>query len=138
VGWQHELDTDPNDVESFAPPAAAPKTESVKAQVATHYRGGRQKLWTDITGDTAVALVLGLLPLPVAATWWPTVEQAGAELLTRLLDAGLTERQSVVLLGTQAGYTAAEVAEALHIARSTVAAHLSAGRKILKKNRDVD
>jgi hypothetical protein len=59
---------------------------------------------------------------------------AGAELLARLLEAGLTERQAVVLLGTQAGWTAEEIHEALKVSRSTVESHLAAARKILKKN----
>jgi DNA-binding CsgD family transcriptional regulator len=139
VGGHDELDEDPDDVESFDPPITPP-AESAKAQFGARsrggrHRGGRRKLWTDTTGDTAVALALGLLPLPTAATWWPTVEQASAALIERLLSAGLTRRQATVLLSTQAGYTAAEIAEALHVARSTVAAHLSAARKILKKKR---
>ena len=63
---------------------------------------------------------------------------AGAELLDRLLDAGLTTRQSVVLLGTQAGWTAEEIHKALNVSRSTVESHLAAARKILKKNISTD
>ena len=63
---------------------------------------------------------------------------AGAELIGRLLSAGLTERQAVVLLNSQAGWIAEEIHEALGIARSTVAAHLAAARKILRRNIETD
>ena len=63
---------------------------------------------------------------------WATT--AGEVLMDRLLNVGLTERQAVVLLNDQAGWTAAEIAEVLKIARSTVAAHLGAARKILRGN----
>jgi hypothetical protein len=129
VGWQYE-------VANIDPCAGAdPRLPQIHG---TSYRGGSQKIWIDVTGDTAVTLGLGLLSLPSAATLWPTVKEASTELMSRLIKAGLTRRQAVVLLDTQAGLTDAEIGEVLRVARSTVRAHLSAGRKVLKRNLSAD
>ena len=85
-----------------------------------------------------MALALGLISLPTAATWWPTVEEASTVVLTRLVSAGLTVRQALVLLSSQAGYANAETAAALKITTSTVKAHLSASRKILREISKLD
>jgi DNA-binding CsgD family transcriptional regulator len=60
-------------------------------------------------------------------------ETAGQVVLDRWLAAGMTERQAIVLLNVQAGWTAEQIHEVLNIARPTVAAHLAAARRILKR-----
>jgi hypothetical protein len=146
VAWQLELETS----------ASSPQLFVAK------YRGGRRSKYRieDPTGDLAAALASSVVSLPGAAIWWttagmlfeqpfanaadvrgvlsPYVETAGAIVLDRWLAAGLTERQAVVLANSQAGWTLEEIHKALNIARATVAAHLAAGRKILREISKLD
>ncbi|GEM_PF-2545123 len=141
VPWLLALETSPKAPEVFV----------------TQYRHGRRsKYWiADPTGNAATDLASAAVTLPRAALLWDTdgmsfdrpfasvadgrgvpllgEETAGAIVLDRWLAAGLTERQCVVLLNSQAGWRADEIGDALKIARSTVKAHLAAGRKILRE-----
>ncbi len=146
VAWQHELGT----------LASSPQLFVAK------YRGGRRSKYRieDPTGDLAASLASSVMSLPGAAIWWttagmsferpfanaddvrgvlsPCVETAGAIVLDRWLAAVLTERQAVVLANKQAGWTLEEIHKALNIGRPTVAAHLAAGRKILREISKLD
>jgi hypothetical protein len=142
VAWQHELGTSARSPQLFV----------------AKYRGGRRSKYRieDPTGDLATALASSVVSLPGAAIWWttagmsfekpfanaddvrgvlsPGVETAGAIVLDRWLAAGLTERQAVMLANKQAGWTLEEIATAIRRRPGTVAAHLKAGRHLLRKN----
>jgi DNA-binding CsgD family transcriptional regulator len=138
VPWLLELETSPKSGQVFAP---------------QRRHGRRSKYYVaDPTGEAAVAFA-SATSLPLAALSYGvegmsfarpfadvdaargdlSYETAGQVVLDRWLAAGMTERQAIVLLNVQAGWTAEQIHEVLNIARPTVAAHLAAARRILKR-----
>jgi hypothetical protein len=158
IGWQHEVSTGTL-TQRFvkrnrghrqlwlADPTGDTAAGLMSATLSLHVAALR---WTTagMSFDRPFANADEVRGVPVAALWTPRCPicgdpvrwetTAGEVLLDRLLEVGLSERQAVCLLNVQAGWTAEEIHEVLGIARSTVAAHLSAARKILQKNLRAD
>jgi hypothetical protein len=83
----------------------------------------------DPTGDIATGLVDGRLTIP--GTLVAGLPSTG--LIDEWRDLGLTERQARVLFADQLGFTDAQIADFLKIARSTVANTLVKARKKISK-----
>ena len=143
VPWLLELETSAKSAQVFAP---------------QRRHGRRSKYWiADPTGEAAAAFATAT-SLPLAALSYgvegmsfarpfadvdaargdPSYETAGQVVLDRWLAAGMTERQSIVLLNVQAGWTAEQIHKVLNIARPTVAAHLAAARRVLERISEID
>ena len=95
-------------------------------------RGGPE--WSDPTGQVATAIADGTIPFGALATVLGSSPETIVKAAQIWQDHGLTLRQAVVRLLRHAGFSDAESAQLLQIARSTVERHFAAGEKKLRRD----
>jgi len=113
--------TKPYLLKSYGRSLALPESESeaVPWQPGTVKPAAHEVRWQDPTGEVAIRLADGRLTLGEAAALWSTGDAVRA-LVRRWTEQGLTQRQAVMLILKQAGYTHVEIGQFFEVALSTV------------------